>query len=610
MASIDQERKRISAAVVLYGAPGAGKTTALYALARQLPDGTHGKVAPLNAGDGRLLRLDYRPHDQELVYGFQVNFRLVACPGSIEVDLIRPLLASIDAVIFVADSSRTALKANVKALELLDRMLKPTGRQLADLPIVFLYNKRDLRDAVEIRLLEEKLNRFGCNYVAASAVRGQGVLDALQRLTASVAVQVRQQVQSSAGEGGAVPATVAHGTTIQQARALHAPASGNDDQTAVPTQGQQPGVRWDGDDDRTELNPGGSEPAPPTDWTADPGDFTSPSLPDQGGHAHGSGDLTAPSDDHTASGGDWTRPSPGQRPSPAAAFASGASVSNSFRELTLLEPEMPAPSVPAGTWRTPAALAEDIDADDHTMPFREPEEFDQGSPSPDDITETGYVASKPAPAARPARIASSPAPRSPAMPMAKRPPRVAAAAAPSPGPQMGAATARRVERPRVVSAPAPAAPATPAIAPVSGAQAVSPVESPGAVDFTATQVINSLGRQPEAWESSIESSAHRMKIPVPDLAGYVVSRIGTPKASTRRTIQIPVRATHMDTLMPQDFMLGLDFRGTGGRAPSMSARKRPVESDSKSVPMSWFVGLFGLSIVVIVGLAVMLLGQG
>ena len=177
---------------------------------------------------------------------------------------------------------------------------------------------------------------------------------------------------------------------------------------------------------------------------------------------------------------------------------------------------------------------------------------------------------------------------------------------------MGAATARRVERPRPVSAPVPTAPPTPALAPVSGAQAVSPIEAPGAVDFSATQVINSLGRQPEAWESSIESSAHRMQVPVPDLAGYVVSRIGTPKASTRRTIQIPVRATHMDTLMPQDFMLDLDFRGggSGGNAPAPMARRRPVDADAKSVPMSWFVGLFGLSLVVIVGLAVMVLGQG
>jgi len=599
MASIAQERKRISAAVLLYGAPGAGKTTALYALARQLPDGTHGKVAPLTAGDGRLLRLDYRPHDQELVYGFQVNFRLVACPGSIEVDLIRPLLSSVDAVMFVADSSRTALKANVKALELLDRMLRSSGRQLADLPVVFLYNKRDLRDAVEIRLLEEKLNRFDCNYVAASAVRGQGVLDALQRLTASVAVQVRQQVQATGPEAAAVPATVAHGQTLQQARALQAP--GNDDHTAVSVQ-DEGGVRWDGGDDRTELNPEGGGAPSPGDWTADvadPGDFTAPSHAD------------AVSDSH----GDWTEPSPGQRPSPAVNFAAGRGpTTGSFQQLTPLEPEPPRTPIVEGSWRTPDALADDIDADDHTMPFREREDFgdDDAAPSADDVTETAFGSSAPPPAARqspPAAVLSrSPAPRSATLvrqrapvpaPPPQRPPVGSA-------PQMAASSVRRVERPRPAAA-APAAPAPPP--PFGGVQASAPAAP---VDFTATQVINSLGRQPEAWESAIEQAAHKMRVPVPDLAGYVVSRIGTPKASTRRTIQIAVRATHMDTLMPQDFVLDLDFRsGSGGSGlPAPSARRRPVESDAKSVPLSWFVGLFGVSLVVIVAMLVTFLGQG
>ncbi len=323
MASIDHERKRISAAILFYGPPGAGKTTALYALARQLPTGTHGKVAPLHRGDGRLLKLDYRPHDAELVYGYQVNFRLVACPGSIEVDLIRPILGAVDAIMFVADSSKSALRANVKALELLERMLRPTGRSLADQPMVFLYNKRDLREAVEIRQLEERLNKHGCSYIAASAVRGQGVLDSLQRLTASVAVQVRQEVQASQSGGVAAgnAKTVAHGTTFQDARALHDDQS-LDDVTAVSAD-RRTGARWQGDDDKTEINRGTGEPS----WTveeediADPGDLTSPS---RGGF-----------DEPIAN--EWTHPTGGERG--ATSRGSGAS----FKQLTPLEPDTPKP---------------------------------------------------------------------------------------------------------------------------------------------------------------------------------------------------------------------------------------------------------------------------
>jgi hypothetical protein len=139
-----------------------------------------------------------------------------------------------------------------------------------------------------------------------------------------------------------------------------------------------------------------------------------------------------------------------------------------------------------------------------------------------------------------------------------------------------------------------------------------PVRSPldstaegGELEFTATQVINSLGRQPEAWEASIQTGAHMMRVPIPDLAGYVVSRIGTPKASTRRTVEIPIRVTHMDTLMPQDFVLQMDFRGAGagpGNSPAVSARRTPTPSDGKTVPMSLMVGTVGTLVVLIVAL--------
>ena len=594
MASIDHERKRISAAVLLFGPPGAGKTTAMYGLARQLPDGTHGKVAPLNQGDGRLLRLDYRPHDQELVYGYQVNFRLVACPGAIEVDLLRPMLGAVDAVLFVADSAKSALKTNVKALELLDRMIRSTGRTLSDLPMVFLYNKRDLREAVEIRQLEERLNKYGCSYVAASAIRGQGVMDAMHRLTASVAVQVRSQVQATQGTEGAAPSnarTVAHGTTFQQARAVH--GEGNDDHTAVSSH-EASGVRWEGDDDRTEVNvPGGTG-----EWAdeavAEPGDLTRPS----GAPGPGNDDITGT--------GDWTRPTGGQARAPAQAAATA-----SFRELRPLEPESaPAPQEPLRTndrWRTPAAFAEDVDSDDHTMPFRGSAGFGGEHANADDITETGVAqghshanpagprsASLPHGAAQSAAAHGSLRPTRPQV-SAGRPPARAQVA-----PSVTPARARRVEaRP---AAPPPQVAAPPFVAPAHRSPSVDNTQEGGALESTATQVINSLGRQPEAWESGIEQTAHRMRVPVPDLAGYVVSRIGTPKASTRRTVQVPVRATHMDTLMPQDFVLDIEFRGGpgGSVSPAVSARRSPDSSSETTVPLSWMVGMFGVSLVAIV----------
>ena len=116
MASIDHERRRIRTTVLLYGAAGSGKTTSVYALARQLPTGTHGKVTPLQGTDGRILRLDYRPHDEALVPGFQVSFRLLATPGAVDEGLLGPFLSYVDAVMFVVDSGSSCMDSSVTAL--------------------------------------------------------------------------------------------------------------------------------------------------------------------------------------------------------------------------------------------------------------------------------------------------------------------------------------------------------------------------------------------------------------------------------------------------------------------------------------------------------------
>lgn len=637
MASIDHQRKRISAALLLYGPPGAGKTTSLYALARQLPPGTHGKVGPLHGGDDRLIRLDYRPNDQELVYGYQVSFRLVACPGSIEVDLLRPMLGAVDAVMFVADSSRQAMQANVKALELLDRMVRSAGRELADVPMVLLYNKRDLREAVEIRTLEERLNKNGASYIAASAVRGQGVLDALQRLTASVAVHVRQQVQAAgAGEGGGNVKTVAHGQTWEQAQRLHRPGD-NEDHTAVSVQGG--GANWQAtDDDRTEVNPAQDpwedKSAAGADWVAEPGDRTRP----RGRQKEDLTDYTSPSEGRQDSPLDEWASSNNAALSPretAPARTTGPSRSlrpaGGFRELTPMQSRAvagPAPAAPVeddgnALWRTPQEYADDVDADDRTMPFREAGDFEPDGPSSDDITQShvGRGSTSPAsslPDSGRVRTNLQPArqPATPPAPQARPAQARSLSAEPAPRASAASARARRVQQsaapaytPPPARNPTPAAqprPMVQAVAPAAGFAAAPAAAPPGAdPGFTATQVINSFGREPEAWEASL-SAAHVMKVPVAELSGYVVSRIGTPKASTRRTVQIPVRATHMDTLMPQDFMLEVEFRGgTPVAGAAINARRAPAASSGgdKTVPLQWFVGalvIFAVAIVAVV----------
>jgi mutual gliding-motility protein MglA len=703
MATIDHERKRISAILLFFGPPGSGKTTSLYALSRILPPGTHGKVAPLIQGDGRLLRLDYRPHDQELVYEYQVNFRLVTCAGPVDVNLLRPLLSAVDAIMFVADSSPGALRADVKALELLDRMVRGAQRSLDELPMVFMYNKRDLRDAVEIRALESSLNKGGANYIAASAVRGQGVLEALQRLTATVAVDLRRQMQAAGSSDSAQASnakTVAHGTTFEAAKRL---GGGNDDVTSVAAAAQSSPRRssaWDvslDEDDRTEINQGdgvghsywGDAPqdqaafsneqrrgAPQPSAAAFQRDYADPEpLPEPSSafrsveSVHSTASWRTPdvfddgvdADDRTmpasevaelVRGHDQIAEAPpqavaaggGRRRSEAPNWDDGPQDQTAFSndrrrgapqpsaaafQRDYADPEpLPEPSSAfrsvepvhsTESWRTPDVFDDGVDADDRTMPASEVAELvrghDQIAEAPPQAVAAGggrrrseapIRAQSRAPAQR--RAPALPASRAPA-PGARRRPidsgrtsgRYGAAPVTNPGRAAPVGRARRIETQRT-AAPAPV------VVPTLTPRPPPPADTP-AFSANQTQVINAMGRSPETWESTVLDTGHLMRVPVPDLAGYVVSRIGTPTASSRRTVRLPVRATHLDTLVPQDFVLEITFRGGGGpgSGPAVSARKRPVGSAARTVPLSWIVT--GIGILVTVMLAAFFIVQ-
>lgn len=636
MANIDHERKRITAVLLFYGPPGAGKTTSLYALARHLPPGTHGKVAPLQPGDDRLLRLDYRPHDHELVYGYQLSFRLVTCPGAVEVDLVRPVLAAADAVMFVADSASNSLNANVKALELLEKMARSAGRRLTDVPMVFMYNKRDLRDALEIRLLESRLNQVGGNYLAASAIRGQGVLEALQRLTATVAVQLRTELQAEPGVQGSTAATVAHGTTFQQARAIHG-GQDVDDVTAVsPDAVPAPaaGAGWDlRNDDKTEVNPMGGgwnvdgQPQPPA-----PARRAAP-APRPAARAATPQRREVPSRGDTARRAAPSQPSRGRAAHGQTSRAAPIQDTGDFTDISAYTNDSPADPVVAadGQWRTPDALA-DFDSDDHTMPYTDfasevgdvpdaPSRIDSGPqtgpasalsgrrPSSSRASRRAPTPSRATPAVRPAptpRPAQRQVPVQRAAPVQRQAPARAPARPPAQRATASMRTSGQDSRARRVEPPARQAP--PVAARAAEPRPVGAADPGGS--FTKTMAINALGREAEAWEAGLEQAGHPVRVRVPDLAGYVVSRIGTPKAASRRTVRVPIRATHMDTLVPQDFLVDLEFRGSSpGAAPAVSARKTNA-SDQRTVPLWWLFASVGAVAIVVMVLWLALYANG
>lgn len=155
MAQVDFAERQLTLKLVYYGPPLSGKTSNLRAL--------HGMVDQLNRG--RLMTLDTRD-DRTLFFdllpiffrssGFSFRIKVYTVPGQPVHEATRKVvLAGSDGVVFVADSRADHRAANQASWQNLVANL--ASLDLANVPVVVQYNKRDLPDAVPI----DEADRFG-----------------------------------------------------------------------------------------------------------------------------------------------------------------------------------------------------------------------------------------------------------------------------------------------------------------------------------------------------------------------------------------------------------------------------------------------------------------
>jgi signal recognition particle receptor subunit beta len=92
----------------------------------------------------------------------------------------------VDGVVFVADSHPQRMAANRESLSDLETNLGDAGLEIADVPMVIQYNKRDLDGATPIDELEEQLNPMGRSMFEAVAITGPGVLESLTAIARKI----------------------------------------------------------------------------------------------------------------------------------------------------------------------------------------------------------------------------------------------------------------------------------------------------------------------------------------------------------------------------------------------------------------------------------------
>ena len=100
--------------------------------------------------------------DVGVIGGFKTKLQLYTVPGQVFYNSTRKLvLKGVDGIVFVADSQVPMLDANKESLQNLEANLKELGLDLRDIPMVFQWNKRDLKNIVPVEDLERELNPSG-----------------------------------------------------------------------------------------------------------------------------------------------------------------------------------------------------------------------------------------------------------------------------------------------------------------------------------------------------------------------------------------------------------------------------------------------------------------
>ncbi len=187
MVQINFALKEVNCKIVYYGPGMSGKTTNLEIVHQKAPEENKGDLTSISTDGDRTLFFDFMPLDLGNIAGMRTKFQLYTVPGQVYYNSTRKLvLQGVDGVIFVADSDPEKMEENLESYANLEENLKEYGKDLADLPHVIQWNKRDLPNALPVEELEKKINKFGVPTFEAVAVTGEGVFPTLKVLASMV----------------------------------------------------------------------------------------------------------------------------------------------------------------------------------------------------------------------------------------------------------------------------------------------------------------------------------------------------------------------------------------------------------------------------------------
>jgi signal recognition particle receptor subunit beta len=192
MTFINYNTKEINCKIVYYGCGLSGKTTNLQQVYRLTADADKSKLVSLSGENERTLFFDFLPLDIGEIRGFRTRFHLYTIPGQTFYEVSRQfILKGVDGIVFVVDSQRERLDANLESYESLETNLENQGYDIKKIPLVVQYNKRDLPSAVPVAELSQIFNKFNGPEFSAIAAQSQGVMETLSEITKLVLLDLK-----------------------------------------------------------------------------------------------------------------------------------------------------------------------------------------------------------------------------------------------------------------------------------------------------------------------------------------------------------------------------------------------------------------------------------
>lgn len=196
MTFINYNTKEINCKIVYYGCGLSGKTTNLQYIYDQTSGPSKSKLISLSSENERTLFFDFLPleasEEVSQTQGFRTRFHLYTIPGQSFYEISRQfILKGVDGIVFVLDSQRERLEANLESYESLEKNLNAHGYDIRKIPLVLQYNKRDAASAVPRMELSQIFNRLSVPEFEGVANKGTGVFETLTEITNRVLVDLK-----------------------------------------------------------------------------------------------------------------------------------------------------------------------------------------------------------------------------------------------------------------------------------------------------------------------------------------------------------------------------------------------------------------------------------